>query len=273
MYPKAAWRLLLESRPLPGAVNLAIDESLLRGVASGKSPPTLRFYRWQSPTLVLGRGQRVSDVDKENVLADKIVLLRRMTGGTAVLNDNVISYTVAVKDDEVRLAGSIAESYRGISIGLAAGLRLLGILNVQAEAMTPGLKIQNRAHRSPVCFEIPSYYEITVDGKKLVGSSQMRVRGGILQHGTIYLDGDIGIISHYLSAHPEPQRIRSKTITLREALDASKSYETVAEHLIQGCREALNLELTGGSYLPSESLAVEQLVTEKYENCDWTSRL
>jgi lipoate-protein ligase A len=146
-------------------------------------------------------------------------------------------------------------------------------MNVQAEAMTPELKMQNRAHRSPVCFEIPSYYEITVYGKKLAGSSQMRVRGGILQHGTIYLDGDIGVISHYLTTHADPQRIRSRTSTLREALGSDITYGEVAQALVEGFSGALNLDFTAGILLPNEEKMAEHLVKDKYGSSAWTHRL
>lgn len=273
-YPNATWRLLLEPHPRSGALNMAIDEVLLRGVASGQSPPTLRLYQWFPPGLTLGRGQRVADVDAESLNGSDITLLRRMTGGTAVLNtENVISYTVTVKDNDSRFAGTIAESYRGVSLALIAGLNLLGLRTAEAKALDPELAVQNRGNRSPVCFEIPSYYEITVAGRKLVGSSQMRSRGGILQHGTLYLDGDIGEISNFLSSHPEPNRIRSKTVTLREALGNSQSYMEVAQAFVQGFRVAWNLELAAGSLLPGKRSQVEQLLAEKYENPTWTGRL
>jgi lipoate-protein ligase A len=215
----------------------------------------------------------MADVDSNLLQQDHIELLRRMTGGTAVLNNDVISYSVAAADDEIRFAGPITESYRGISQALAAGLKNMGIKNVEAKAMDPELIALNRTNRSPVCFEIPSYYEITVAGKKLVGSSQMRIRGGILQHGSIYLDGDIGDISRYLSTHPDPHRIRSKTITLQKALGMTKSFDEVAQAFVQGFGEALNLQLVDGSLLPEECAMVEDLITEKYSNPAWTMRL
>lgn len=273
MFSKSTWRLLLESKPCRGVLNLATDEVILRCVANGQSPPTLRLYRWHPPALVLGRGQPVTDVDMEPILRDQLILLRRMTGGTAVLNDDVISYSVAVRDDEVRFGGTIAESYRGISLALTAGLNQLGGQKVQAKTMDPELSARNRANRSPVCFEIPSYYEITVTGRKLVGSSQMRIRGGILQHGSLYFDSDIGKISRYLTSHPDPERIQSKTITLQEVLGARKSFEEVAQAFIYGFSEALHLQLAEGSLLPEECSMVDDLITDKYDNPAWTTRL
>ena len=156
-YAHATWRLLLESHPYPGALNMAVDEVLLRSAASGQSPPTLRLYQWYPKSLTLGRGQRLIDVDEESLSKSEIILLRRMTGGTAVLNtENVISYTVATKDSDPRFTGTIAESYRGVSQALISGLKLLGLQTVEAKTMAPEMAAQAREYRSPVCFEIPS---------------------------------------------------------------------------------------------------------------------
>jgi lipoate-protein ligase A len=200
-------------------------------------------------------------------------LLRRMTGGTAVLNDNVLSYTVAVTNNESRFTGTIAESYRAVSLALVMGLNLLGLKDAEVKELDTAPGVSSRVKPSPVCFEIPSHYEITVDGKKLVGSSQMRIRGGILQHGTLYLDGDIGEISCYLSSHPDPYRIRSKTITLREAIGHSETYAEVAQAFVHGFSAALNLKLANGVLQSFEQIQVGRLIKEKYANPAWTHRL
>jgi lipoate-protein ligase A len=272
-YPRSEWRLLLESIPEQGAWNLAVDETLLREVAIGESFPTLRLYCWKAPALIIGRGQCISDVNQYAVHQDGIELLRRMTGGTAVLNTNVISYSVAVPGGEKRLSGSIAESYRGISIALAAGLALIGLKNVEAKSMDQMLAKYNRTQRSPVCFEIPSYYELTVNGRKLLGSSQKRIRGGILQHGAFYLDGDISDICRYLTSKISPDRIRSKTITLREALGRPVDYYDVAQAFVQGFKQTLSLNFDIGKLLPHEDDMIRFLIQEKYGHSTWTERM
>jgi lipoate-protein ligase A len=272
-YPRSEWRLLLESIPEQGAWNLAEDEVLLRKVANGESSPTLRLYCWKLPALIIGRGQHISDVNQDVVHQDGIELLRRMTGGTAVLNTNVISYSVAVPKEEKRLSGSIVESYRGISIALAAGLELIGLHNVEAKPMDQILAKQNRTHRTPVCFEIPSYYELTINGRKLVGSSQMRIRDGILQHGTFYLDGDISDICRYLTPSISRDRIRLRTINLREALGRTIAYCDVAQAFVHGFRRTLNLDFATGKILPHEEDMIRRLVHEKYGHSAWTGRM
>ena len=105
-YRPTTWRLLFDVHPRPGTLNMAIDEALARAVAARRAPPTLRLYGWSPPTLTLGRGQPYADADREALRRAGVTLVRRMTGGTAVLNRDELSYTVAVTDREPRLAGS-----------------------------------------------------------------------------------------------------------------------------------------------------------------------
>ncbi len=284
MAPHATWRLLLEPHPRPGALNMAIDEAVLRSVAARKAPPTVRLYGWAPPAMTLGRGQRYADADVVALRRDGIDLVRRMTGGTAVLNRDELTYTIAATDGEPRFVGSIAESYRGVSGALLYALERLGLAYAKAEGRGPGeprgegaggpddLSAPSR-NRTPVCFEIPSDYEVTVSGRKLVGSAQMRVRGGILQHGSLPLTGDIGDISHYLVDRPDPNRIRSHALTLYDALGRLVAWEEAAEALAAGIREALNVTLLPSPLTPDERTEIEHLLAEKYANPDWTARL
>jgi lipoate-protein ligase A len=271
-YPRAKWRLIREPQPRSGVLNLAIDEAILRAVAEGEAPPTLRLYGWSPPALTLGRGQPYADADLPALQRDGITLLRRMTGGTAVLNRHELTYAVTARQGEERLSGPIAESYRGISEGLVMALTELGVDGVQASGREPGTRPARR-ERTPVCFEIPSDYEVTVEGRKLVGSSQMRVRGGILQHGSLPLNGDIGDIGQYLTARPSPERIRAVAMTLCDALGRAVTWEEAADAVEAALRDTLNLTLVSSPLTAGERKRVEALVTEKYGSEDWTRRL
>jgi len=276
-YPRARWRLLFDARPRPGPLNMAIDEAVLRTVASREAPPTLRLYGWAPPALTLGRGQPYTDVDVEAVARGGITLMRRMTGGTAVLNRDELTYAVMATDDDPRFSGqSIAESYRGISGALIRGLEGLGLEYAAAQGRDPASsdrRPRRRAERTPVCFEIPSDYEVTVEGRKLVGSSQMRIREGVLQHGSLPLRGDIAAISRYLTTRPDPDRIRSLALTLYDALGREVSWNEAAAALLEGFRVALNLELLPGPLTRGERRLVETLISEKYGNEAWTERV
>ena len=272
MYAPATWRLILGPHPRPGVLNLSTDEAILRTVAEGKAPPTLRLYGWSPPTLTLGRGQPWADADTTALRRDGIAVLRRMTGGTAVLNRDELTYAVAVRDDEPRLSGAISESYRGISEALLAAMAQLGVTSAAASGRSTGAP-RSRRERTPVCFEIPSDYEITVGARKLVGSSQMRVRHGILQHGSLPLTGDIGDIGQYLTARPSPERIRSRAMSLHAAMGRVVTWEEAADAVRAGFRSRLNLTLIPGTLTPLERERMEQWVVEKYGSEVWTRRL
>lgn len=273
-YPEATWRLLFEPHPKPGPLNMAIDEAVLRSVATRQAPPTLRLYGWSPPALTLGRGQPYTDADVSALRRAGITLVRRMTGGTAVLNRDELTYTVMVPDDDPRFAASnIAESYRGVSGALIGALERLGLQHAEASGRAPGARRVRASERTPVCFEIPLDYEVTVEGRKLVGSAQMRIRDGILQHGSMPLLGDISDISQFLTARPDPQRIRSVALTLHDALGRLVTWEEAAEAWIAGFREALNLTLLPAPLTAEERSRVEALVAEKYGNPAWTSRV
>ncbi len=271
-YPHSTWRLLLESQPKSGALNMAIDEAVLRAVAEGRAPPTLRIYAWAAPALTLGRGQPVTDADLTALEVDGVTLLRRATGGTAVYHDKTeLTYTAAVQSHEVRFKGGIAESYRSIGAALVHALEQLGLS--QASATPHAENRQSRSKRDPVCFLLPSDYEITVGGRKLVGSAQMRIRDGILQHGSLYLRGDIANICPYLSAHPKPEHVRARALTLSEALHEDITWDIMAEAMVNSFREILNLDFVSRGLVPEERTEAARLLREKYVNDAWTYRL
>ena len=101
----------------------------------------------------------------------------------------------------------------------------------------------------------------------------MRIRNGILQHGTIPLTGDLGQISLLLHSRPDPDRVRSRTITVHEALGYEVRWEALAQVMIEAFATILNLRLEPGQLLPHEKSQVEQLFTEKYANPEWTARI
>lgn len=274
-YPPATWRLILEPHPKSGALNMATDEALLREVAARRSPPTLRLYAWSPPALTLGRGQPFADADVARLAADNVTLLRRATGGTAVLHKDELAYAVTVTHDEPRLSGGIAESYKGLSAALLYALEKVGLRNAEASAHAEhrGDPRSPGEGRSPVCFELPSDYEITVGGRKLFGSAQMRIKDGILQHGTLPLSGDIARIGDYLTARPPAARIRAHALTLRDALGRAVAWREIADALVAGFADALALTLIPAPLLPTERRLIDQLVTEKYTDPAWTEKI
>ncbi len=279
-YTLAIWRLL-HSAPADGATNMAVDEAILRAVAAGQVPPTLRLYAWEPACLSLGRGQPLSDVDLQAVQAAGFGLVRRPTGGKAILHVDELTYSVVVSGTDSRVAGDIVESYRRLSAGLVHGLERLGITGLVADRRaTPPLVGRAGGGKGPVCFEVPSNYEITVGGRKLVGSAQMRAQSVVLQHGTLPLYGDIARICPLLTAHPDPARVRARAMTVEEALgplDADQgklpvTWDEAAGALALGFAEMLKLCLEPGTLTDGERAWAEELRAEKYATDAWTRK-
>ncbi|MDF2929271.1 MAG: biotin/lipoate protein ligase [Anaerospora sp.] len=178
------WRVIFD-KARHGAANMAIDEAIVEAHSAGLVPPTLRFYTWQPAALSIGYFQKIrEEVQLEACRSQGIDLVRRITGGRAVLHDQELTYSAVVREDIPVLPPTLLGSYRYLSQGLLAGLNKQG---VAAEMTLPGAAFgqSSRLPKNGACFDAPSFYEITVDRKKLIGSAQVRKNGTLLQHGSI----------------------------------------------------------------------------------------
>ncbi len=167
------WNLIVDAVGRSGEYNMAMDEALVEEVAC-HGGAYLRFYRWDPPTLSLGRNQ-------PNTFYD-VPIVRRPTGGQAVWHEHELTYAVVAP---IALFGSLRKAYVEIHTRLARALRALGVEAVLAPAHPP---IRPSAHPAS-CFASSVGGEILVYGRKLVGSAQVRKRNAFLQHGSILLDG------------------------------------------------------------------------------------
>ncbi len=263
-YPLAQWRLLVDTEPRTGAWNMALDEAIMDAVSNGDAPPTLRFFQWEPPALSLGRRQPLEGVDLARCAADGVDVVRRATGGWAILHTDEFTYSVACRGDDPRIAGPILDAYRALSEGLIAGLARLGVVATMRPARPEG------THQlSAACFEVPSAYEVTVGERKLIGSAQARMGTRILQHGSLPLRGEIARVVNYLT-FPDEQaratladRLRGHAITLGEALGRDITFEEVVPAMTQGFAAALTLDLIPGAPTPEELAAAEAKLDEK----------
>lgn len=263
------------SKPLPGAWNMAIDSAILDAVTQGKALPTLRLYSWEPPAISLGSAQSATDVDLAALRAHGWELVRRPTGGKALLNMDELTYAVIGPETEPRLRGGVLESYRRIAAALAAALRLVGApVEIHPDHDKP-----TEPYDAAICFEVPSSYEIVVGGRKLVGSAQARRHHGILQHGSIPLAGDLGRITEVLRfASPEEAlqalaRLNSRALTLQEALGRVLGWQDLARAVIRGFCDELALDLQPSFLTPWERDRAKELVEQRYANDAWTFRL
>ena len=265
-YPPTEWRLL-NSGARDGATNMAIDEAILESVVAGRVAPTLRFYAWDPPCISVGYGQPISDVDRAACEQWGWDVVRRPSGGRAILHVDELTYSVCAAPDESRVAGGIVESYGRLASGLLAGLRGLGLEPAESKpAYAP-----EQGAEGPVCFDGPARYEITVAGRKLVGSAQARPKGGILQHGTLPLTGDITRVIDGLAWNgPARERLSQRAVTLEEVLGRAITFEEAAEAMANGFRAPLNLRLVPGDLSVAEWDAADRIRREKYTSDHWT---
>ena len=177
------WRLLCDP-PLPGEKNMARDLDILKEVSSGEAPPTLRLYGWAPPALSLGRFQKAEEVvNREACRRLGVDLVRRPTGGRAVLHHRELTYSIVVSESHPLIPGGVPEAYLLINRGILAAFALLNIEASLASAAKRGVGPSPGS-----CFDTASAYEVQVKGKKVVGSAQVRRDGALLQHGAILME-------------------------------------------------------------------------------------
>lgn len=270
---ESRWRLLMTGTA-DGAMNMAVDHAIMEAVAGGRVLPTLRFYAWNPPCLSLGYTQPAADVDQERLAANGWDMVRRMTGGRAILHTDELTYSVAVKAEHPLVAGDIVGSYRRLSQALLAGLHGLG-----ADPQADRRADEHSTTKGPVCFEVPSHYEITINGQKMIGSAQVRKFGAVLQHGSCPLYGDIARICDVLVFENDEERetaqkrVRERAATLESALGKVVSWEQAANAMICGFQDTFNLAFeTADSLTPEEQARAETLFDQQYTTNDWNSR-
>jgi lipoyl(octanoyl) transferase len=267
------WRFL-SSPAARGAWNMAVDEAVLEHSTRGESLPTLRLYAWDPACLSLGHSQAFADVDRARLARHGWEVVRRATGGRAILHTDELTYSVIGTSEEPLLNGGVLESYNRIAQALLFAVKKLGL----AVEMKEGKNNETTAP-NPVCFEVPSTYEITVEGRKLIGSAQARKKDGVLQHGSLPLTGDLTRICQALVFENEAaranaaQRLLQRATTVESALGHAVTWEIAAEAFIQAFESQLGLCLEKGELSESELGRAEELVREKYDHPSWTERV
>lgn len=246
-----------------GARNMAIDAALLASVAAG-APPAIRLYRWRSACLSLGRNQVALGVyDPDRAARAGIDVVRRPTGGLAVLHDDEITYSVTVP---VRALGGPRAAYRRIHEAIAAGLARLGVPARLAGAATAVPVLPGAA--APACFAVPMGGEVLAGGGKLVGSAQRTERRTILQHGAILLSGNQARVA---SLRADALDEVDGSVALADLLDPVPAPARVAAALRRGFAEGLGIDPVTATLTPAEQRLAGQLET-KYRDDAWTWR-
>jgi len=223
------WSLRVDLAGTSGAQNMAVDQALLEE-ADRSGAAFLRLYRWSPPCLSFGRNEpALQRYDRAEIERRRLDVVRRPTGGRAVWHDAEVTYAVAAP---VAAFGSLRASYRSIHERLALALRRLGV----AAALAPDAG-QRTAPHDGACFTDAIGGEVVVNGRKLIGSAQMRLGSAFLQHGSILLDGSQDAVS---AVSRRPSAV-SKATTLREILGRPVSFSEVADAIVATWSDAVTV--------------------------------
>ena len=243
------------------SMNMAIDEALFIS-----EWPVLRFYQWNPPALSIGNFQDISKINQEFCKNNNIEIERRITGGNAVLHDKELTYSFII--DEKKMPKSIIDSYKEISKGIITGLQLLGLRPI----MNKDVK---KEEKSQICFNDPSWYELLIDRKKIVGSAQKRAHGKILQHGAILMDIDIKKYANCFNDVTELMifNMQNRITSLKAELKERIHLEKLKSALIQGFEQELDIEFIKSRPTADEMELAKELNKTKYSTDDWNFKL
>jgi len=201
MVVASPWRLI-RSGPLAGAFNMALDQVLLDAVATGRSQPVLRLYRWAPATVTVGYGQRrPGAVDHDACLRLGIDVVRRPTGGRTVLHDREMTYAVIAPQRSRPFPGALLDNYRVIAGVLRQTLAAFGVAAELAAGRRGGSV--GEGVRKHACFSAPALAELVCGRYKVAGCAQKRQGGAFLQHGSVPVEMDLDLLCRLLGGAPE----------------------------------------------------------------------
>ncbi len=245
--------------------NMAIDEVLATKSVPHDKRSIFRVYRWQPYAISLGYNQNPNDLDLERCKQDKIDIVRRPTGGRAVLHAEEITYSIIIPKNSEFYSSDVLATYNRINQGILTGLHLLG---VKAELVEHSLNEDKKSfsYKDKIpCFSQSAKFEIAFQGKKLVGSAQRRYESSILQHGSILIGAYHLRLADYIktlkgaSAEKFKQALAEKTISISQILPSRINYDKIIWAIKTGFQEHFNLDFLEGQLTSQEKIEAQRL--------------
>jgi len=276
------WRLIKDSYHT-GFMNMAIDEAIMIAHREGLVPPTIRFYQWSPPAVSLGYFQDLKkEIDVDACKDMGIDIVRRPTGGKAVLHDKELTYSFIIRDSHPLVNDSILKTYKKISGGMIRGLSCLGItaelvpLRENLKSAPLGYEVKSKIPQSDIksiCFSVPSQYEVQIEGKKILGSAQVRKKEIVLQHGSLLIELEkdkLFSVFNFPSVQiRERLKTRFKATSLEEILKKNIDFSKLSEILPQGFEAEFGVKLTEGKLTEREEEISKDLLENKYSTYEW----
>jgi lipoate-protein ligase A len=242
-----------------------MDEAIASFVREGM-PPTLRFYGWERPSVSIGCFQRAGDLDLAYLADAGIPLVRRPTGGRAILHGQELTYSFSAGTAEGAFSGGLLESYGKLSGALSLALRCLGLRTEARLHRRP-----SGAPRSPICFRSTSYGEITVEGRKVVGSAQRRWQDAMLQQGSIPYWLDAPAMEAAFRYGPDDGALEGSMAGLGEFLPGLDP-EALKDAIRASFEEVFCVRLIEAPLTGKEEALAGELLHGKYRLAAWNLR-
>ncbi|MBM2844915.1 MAG: biotin/lipoate protein ligase [Bacteroidetes bacterium] len=242
------WRFI-NSGVRSGAFNMECDEKLALELLAGNGVPTLRLYQWEPWSISLGYNQNAADIDSRKCDQDGIDIVRRPTGGRAILHAQELTYSIVMRAGR----SGVLQVYNDISRALVRGLEMFGV-DVTLQRLQPNFAEAYRHASSIPCFTSSARYEIEYEGRKLVGSAQRRYSDGeqdvILQHGSILCGPGHQRLADYLALDDAATKkrisdeLRTKTADLASLSGTELDLDSLALCIRRGFEEEWDITLT-----------------------------
>ena len=248
--------------------NMAVDEAILRVNQRRGMPPTLRFYGWKKPAVSLGYFQNAGEeINCEHCRDRDIDIVRRPTGGKAVLHGDDLTYSLVAREDNQLFSSDVVETYRIISECIIRGLEKSG---VEAKMVEEGRVGDGSS--GAFCFAASYKNELLADGRKICGSAQVRARGVFLQHGSLLMDFDpLAVCAAIITKDPamEVEKLKASVSSIRKSIGDNIGMDTLCRNIAAGFEEILNIRLIEGRLSPEEETLRDRLLENKYSSDRW----
>lgn len=254
-----AWRFI-DTGPCSANYNMALDEAIATVVRKDSAPPTLRLYGWDVPSVSIGYFQKTNAIDIDYCIEKHIPIVRRPTGGRAILHNLELTYSFSAKTLYGIFSKGLLDSYKKISYALSLSLTKCGF--------SPGIMMNRKTtnYSSPLCFQSASYGEITISNKKIIGSAQKRWTDGLLQQGSI----------PYIIDKDEMTRIfrLKSTHVIREASGLKEIFPDLNPNELKNVikisfEEIFDTRLIVSAPLQEEVSLAQELEFQKYLSNQW----
>lgn len=259
-----SWRLV-DTGPLPGPANMAIDEALLDAFDPDRSPPVLRLYGWRPTALSVGRFQEPAAVlDLDRCRADGVPAVRRITGGGVIYHAEELTYAIVCAPRHLPPASTVKDTFRHLTGFLLAFYRSLGLdAHWAADVAADDARL---GKRTAFCFAGKEECDILVDGRKIGGNAQRRLRNAIFQHGSIPLADRVGTGLRYLRERPAQDDLRVASLL---DLGIDLPADALSRRLAASFERSLGASLAASELTDDEGSRAATMVAGKYAEYDW----